>query len=132
MIHSPPQVVRLAIDFHENLIEVPLPVRIGPHPTGPLSANLGGEHWTKPVPPEAIRFVADVGTALVEQVLNVAQRKRKPNVHHHRKTNDLRAGFEVAKSAAYCHAPTLGNRPAQLKSVFSDKTTAIVRRRKVT
>ena len=28
----------LTVDFHENLVEVPLPVRIGPHPTGPLPA----------------------------------------------------------------------------------------------
>ena len=95
MIHSPPKVVRLTVDLHENFVQVPLPVRICTHPIDPISANFRGEHRTKRVPPEPNRFVADVDAALVEQILDIAERQWKPDIHHHRKANDLGADCEV-------------------------------------
>jgi hypothetical protein len=39
--------------------------------------------------------VADIDTALMEQVLDVPKREREAHVEHHRKADDLRAGVEV-------------------------------------
>ena len=66
--------MRLAVDLHENLIEVPLPVRIGSHTVDPVFADLRCEHWAKSVPPEPNRLVADFDTALMQQVFNVTER----------------------------------------------------------
>jgi len=37
------------------------------------------------------------------------------------KTDDLRTGFKVAKWGAFCHPLRLGNHPAHLKLVSSDR-----------
>jgi hypothetical protein len=37
-------------------------------------ANLGGEHWTKPVPPEPDGLMADIDPALGQEILDVVQR----------------------------------------------------------
>ncbi len=39
----------------------------------------------------------------------------KPDIHHHRKADDLRAGFEIAKWGAFCHPLSLRNHPTLLK-----------------
>ncbi len=103
MINSTPKIVRLAIDLHENLVQMPLPVRIRPHLLHPFSADFCGEHWAKPVPPVPHRFMADVDAALVQQVLDIPQRKGKANVHHDRQANDLGAAVKVLEGVAFCH-----------------------------
>ena len=55
--------------------------------------------------------------ALLEQVLDVPQRQRKPGVEHHRQPDDLGRGLEVPERAALGHAARLGSRPARLKIV---------------
>ena len=47
----------------------------------------------------------------------------KPDIHHHRKADDLRAGFEIAKWGAFCHPLSLRNHPTLLKQSCSDKTS---------
>src|SRR6201990_2088588 len=47
-----------------TLIQVPAPLRIAAHVRDPLLSDLGGEHWTKPVPPKPDCLVADVDPAL--------------------------------------------------------------------
>ena len=64
--------------------------------------------------------MADVDAAFVQQILHVPKRKRKPDVHHHRQADHLRAGFEVAKWAAFCHPPKLRGCPARLNQFCSD------------
>ena len=59
------------VDLHKHLIEVPAPMTKPAHPVHPLPANVGGEHRSEPVPPEPHRLVADVDTALRQQVLDV-------------------------------------------------------------
>ena len=59
----------------------------GPHPVDPLPADFGGEHRTEALPPEPDRLVADVDPALVQQILDVPQGQREPDVHHHRQTD---------------------------------------------
>jgi len=65
--------MQLAIDLHVDLVEVPPPVGVCPHPTDPLAADLSGEHRAEPVPSEPYRLVADVDPALGQQILDVAQ-----------------------------------------------------------
>ena len=73
MIYRPPKVVCLAVDLHKNLVQMPLPIRIGTHLAGPLSADLGGEHRAKSIPPKSNRFVANLDAALMQQVLGIAK-----------------------------------------------------------
>jgi len=37
--------------------------------------------------------MADIAAALAKQVFDVSKRQRKPDVQHHRQTNDPGAGF---------------------------------------
>ena len=87
----------------------------------PLSSDLGGEHRAEPVPPKPHRLVANIYTALVQQILDVPQRQREPDVHHYRQADDLGGRLEVAKRGAFCHGRTLNSRPARLKPVSSDR-----------
>ena len=59
VIDGSPEVVLFAIDLHEHLVEVPAPAARS-HALDPLIADLRGEHWPEPVPPEPHRFLADV------------------------------------------------------------------------
>jgi hypothetical protein len=73
MIDSPPQVVSFAFDLHENLVELPAPVRIC------VMMNLAvpylkSEHWPETVPPESYRLMADVDAPLMKKVFNIAER----------------------------------------------------------
>src|SRR5271168_3772968 len=99
MIDRPPQIAELAVDLHERLIQVPTPLRIAAHVRGASLADLGSEHWAKPVPPEPDGLVADVDPALGQQILDVAQRQWVPHVHHHHQTDDLRRAVEISERA---------------------------------
>ncbi len=59
--------------------------------------------------------MADVDTTLVKEIFDIPQRKWKPDVQHHRKTDDLRTGLEVLEWGRSGHRQTLPNRPAPLK-----------------
>ena len=105
VIDGPPEIVRLAVYLHENLVQMPLPLGPGTHLVGPLSPDFRGEHRAEAVPPEAHRFVAQINPALMEQVLDVSKRERKPNVHHHRQADNFGRRFKVAKGVL--HAPKI-------------------------
>jgi hypothetical protein len=47
-------------------------------------------------------------------------------LQHHSQTNDLRAGFKVAKWRVFCHSAWLQISPARVKQVYSDKACAVV------
>ena len=47
------------------------------------------------------RLVTDIETALMQKVLNISKRKRR-DIHHHRKADDLGQGFEVPEGGARC------------------------------
>ncbi|MDB9810039.1 creatininase family protein [Planktomarina temperata] len=57
----------------------------------------------------------------MQQILDVPQRQREPDVHHYRQADDLGGRLEVAKRGAFCHGRTLNSRPARLKPVSSDR-----------
>ena len=69
--------------------------------------------------------MANINTAFVQQIFHTSKRKWKPDVHHHRQADHLRAGFEVAKWAAFCHLPKLKGCPARLNQFYSDSAKPV-------
>jgi hypothetical protein len=123
MIDGPPEVVPLAVDLHENFVEVVAPLA-GFHALDPALADPGGEHWAEPVPPETDGLVAHIDTALVQQVLDVPQGQWRADVEHHREADDLWAGLEVQERAAFHHGRRLAGALPRLKQSSSDNTVA--------
>ena len=100
MVDRAPQIVRLTIDLYEYIIEAPaLPSDLAKL-LGSTLLDLSRHHWAEAVPPKSHRLVSDVDAAFVKQVFNVPKRERKADIHHHRKTNDLRRRFEIAEWVA--------------------------------
>jgi hypothetical protein len=112
--------VRLAVNLHEHLVHVPLPNRISAHLADPLLADPSGKLQAKSVPPKSNFLVADLDATLVQNILDIPKRKRKPNIHHHGQTDDLGARLEVAERAVFCHPQRLSARPARLNRFCSD------------
>jgi len=52
--------------------------------------DLGGEQRTEPDLPEPHRLMTNVDATLGQQVLDLVQRKRISDVHHHRQADNLR------------------------------------------
>jgi hypothetical protein len=67
--------------------------------------------------------VADVDATLMQQVLDVSERKWKANVHHDRQANDLRAAVKVLEGVRFAHAETLRDHPARLNRLPSDSAS---------
>ncbi len=88
--------------------------------SNPFLAYLCREHRAEAVLPEPNRFMANVDAALVQKVLDIPERKRKPDIHHHRQADDLGARLEVAKGAVFCHPATLIARPTLLNRFCTD------------
>lgn len=76
VINRSSEIMRLAADLHEHLVQMPSPLRERPHLRGPLPSDLAGEHRAKAVPPAAHHLMADLDAALVEKILHIPQRKR--------------------------------------------------------
>ena len=66
--------------------------------------------------------MADFDAAFVQQILNIAERQREPNVQHHRQANDFRAALKALERVRFGHVQTLRDRPARLNRSLSDKT----------
>ena len=116
--------MRFTVDPHKHVVQVPLPVRICAHLADPFLADLCGKQRTTTAPPKSNRFMADVDAAFVQKTLHVPKRKRKPDVHHHGQADHLKAGFEVAKWAAFCHSSKLRGCPAHLNQFCSDSANS--------
>src|SRR6056297_471711 len=121
VVDGSPEVVPLAVDLYENLVEVPSPVA-GFHASDAPLPDLGGEHRPKPVPPEPNRLVTDLDTTLVQQILDVSERQREADVHHDRQADDLGRRLEVLEGVAFGHLGTLAGAMPGLKPSSSDKT----------
>src|ERR1700722_9638299 len=63
MVDGAPEIAELAVDLHERLIQMPPPLDEAAHVRDASLADLGGEHWAKPVPPKSDGLVADVDPA---------------------------------------------------------------------
>jgi hypothetical protein len=59
--------------------------------------------------------MTDIDAALVQQILDIPEREREPDVQHHRQADHLGRRFEIAKRGAFCHSGTLFGRPARFK-----------------
>jgi hypothetical protein len=73
-----------AIDLHEHLVDVPLPLRDLAHVAGAPQTDLAGEHRSETVHPLPNALMADVNSTLVKEVFDVAKGQRKTSVHHDR------------------------------------------------
>ncbi len=125
VIHGTPKVMRLAINLHKHLIQMPLPVRVCAHLVNSFTADFSGEHRAKSVPPETNCFVADVDAALMQKIFYVSQRQRKANIQHDGEADNLRAAVEIFEWVFFNHEDRLRKRPARLNSNPSDKTLTV-------
>jgi hypothetical protein len=75
VINRAPHAVPLAVDLHEHLVHVPLPIRVCTHFLDTFTADFNGKHRAKSIPHVPYSFVAEVDPALVQQVLDIAERK---------------------------------------------------------
>jgi len=63
MIYGKPEVMRLTIDPHKNLVKMPSPLRIRAMMNAPLP-DFRDEHRTEPIPLEPHCLVADIDATL--------------------------------------------------------------------
>ena len=68
VIRSTSKTVRLAVDLHKNLDQVPLPIGVGAHLLDTFSADLRGEQRAEPSPLETDSLVTDINPSFVQQV----------------------------------------------------------------
>ncbi len=73
VIHRTPEVMCLAIDPDEHLVQVPTPWRKRPKMNASVP-DRSREHGTEPVPPEPYRLVADIDAALEQEIFYLPQR----------------------------------------------------------
>ncbi len=66
--------------------------------------------------------MAHVDASLVQQIFDIPKRERETDVQHHRKADDLGAGFEILERDRFGHSKKVCNRAAPLKQSSSDKT----------
>jgi hypothetical protein len=101
MVDGAPEIKELAIDLHNDLVQMPAQLRIGSHLHDLPLSDLGGEYRPKPVPPKPDGLVADVDPTLGQKILDVAQRQRVSDVHHHHQTDDLWRAVEISEPVAH-------------------------------
>lgn len=89
VIDRAPELDHLAVELHVHLVEVPAPMPKPPHVVHPPPSDLPGKERTEPVPPEAHGLMAKVIATLEQQVLDVPERQRKPDIQHHHVTDQL-------------------------------------------
>ena len=73
VVDGAPQVMLYAVDLHEDLIEMPLPLRMLPHKARAFRPDLAGEDWTKKIDSEPYVLMANIDAALMKKVFNVAK-----------------------------------------------------------
>ena len=76
VVHGTPEVMRLAVDPDEHLIQVPSPSGIRSMLVDTPLPDIRCEHWTEPVPPETYCLVADIDVTLKQQVFDLPKRQR--------------------------------------------------------
>ena len=77
------------------------------------SCTAGGVH---------IRLMADVDTALEQQIFDLSQRQRVADIYHHREADDLGRTVEVAERIV--HRRELRDLTFQLNPIYSDIASA--------
>jgi len=122
VVNRSPKIVGFSADSYEHFVEMPAPPCSGPHLSGTLLPNLGRKQGTKPVPPGSYRLVADIDPAFLEQILDLTQRQRKPDIHHHRQADHLGRCLEVSEGIP--HPRTLRDALSAIKPFYPDTALA--------
>ena len=73
MIDGAPEVVLDAVNPHENLVEMPLPLSVLAHVGRALRSDFADEEWAKPIDPESHAFMADIDPAFMTQVFGITK-----------------------------------------------------------
>src|SRR5665811_1408211 len=107
---------------YTHLVQAPTPVRKRPMLKASLP-DLVGEHRTEAIPPEPYRLVADADAPLEQNILDLSQRQRIADVHHHREADHFRRAVETTEGIA--HRRRLRNLARRLKPIYSDNTRQI-------
>jgi hypothetical protein len=94
------------------------PIRICRHLLDTFTADFSGKHRAKSIPPVQHNFMANVDPMLVPQVIDIAQRKWKSNVHYAHQADDLGAAVKVLEGVCFGHQRRLRNRPTRLKQIL--------------
>ena len=102
MIYGAPEVMRLSIDPDEHLVQVPTPLRKRPMMKASLP-DRGRKHRTEAIPPEPYCLVADVDAPLEQNILNLSQRQRIADIHHHREADHLGRAVEITEGLSLIH-----------------------------
>jgi hypothetical protein len=58
-------------------------------PSDPLASDIGNKQWTKAVPPQLHRLMADVDPTFKQDILDIPQAQREPYIKHHCRPDDL-------------------------------------------
>jgi hypothetical protein len=74
---------------------MPLPIGVRTYLSDAITPDLSREHLAKSIPPETYRFVTHIDAALMQQIFDISEGKRKPYVHHYRQADDLGAAMKV-------------------------------------
>ena len=73
VIYGPSQVVGFTVDLHKNLVLMPLAIRMSTKVLNLFSSNLRGEQRPKAIPPKSYGLMANINTALMQQVFHIPE-----------------------------------------------------------
>ena len=104
MINCAPQVMSFTIYLHKDFVQVPFPVGMAPCP---LPTNFFGKLATKSAHPKPDCFVANINSAFMQYIFNLAKTQRKTHLIHDRQADDLGAGFEIFEDVGLSHPTKL-------------------------
>jgi len=81
-------------------------------------SDLHSKHRVKTVPSEPYRLVADINASFKQKILNLPQRQRIPDIHHHRQADNLGRRMEITE--CFFHPQRLRLATVSLKPFGSD------------
>ena len=120
IVNCSPKVVPFPVDLHENLIKLPLPIRM----TAPLVVsflhNLWCKHWPEAVPLKPNCFMAYIDTLLMKKVSYIEWSESG------NRTFSINASWmiyelvliKMAGWRVFCHFPTLKIHPIEFNSTL--------------
>ncbi|GJL89844.1 MAG: hypothetical protein DHS20C03_35530 [Minwuia thermotolerans] len=73
MINGPPEIVSLAVDPDEDLVQVPAPLDMLVSRLPLLVAKFSSKHRSEVIPPEPDGHMADVDPTLMQQIFDLPQ-----------------------------------------------------------
>ena len=89
MIDRAPEVVALAVDLHEHLIEMPASIPMSLHRIDAAPSDLGGEMLAEATTPYYDGLMRDVDATFMQRVLDIPKRQREADIQHDRNEDHL-------------------------------------------